>query len=88
MKTVPFYTIGHSNRTIEQFSKLLKDAGIAIVADVRKIRASRRNPQFGEKPLAHHLASIGLEYAIIEDLSGRRTKSKTVSPEVNAENGS
>lgn len=39
--TLPFYTVGHSTRTIEEFVELLKIAGVELVVDIRSLRIKR-----------------------------------------------
>src|SRR5436309_1876262 len=46
------YTIGHSNRTIEEFLALLKAHNIQQIVDVRTIPKSKHNPQFGQDMLS------------------------------------
>ncbi|MEO7198777.1 MAG: DUF488 domain-containing protein, partial [Dokdonella sp.] len=45
-------TIGHSNRSLEDFIALLREHGIQQVVDVRTVPKSRHNPQFGGEALA------------------------------------
>jgi len=56
-----FYTVGHSNRPIEAFIALLKEAKIEVVADVRTVRKSRHNPQFNADALAASLKAAGID---------------------------
>lgn len=49
--TLPFYTIGHSNRTLDAFVDLLDAVEITLLADIRKMTRSRTNPQFNEATL-------------------------------------
>ena len=80
---LPFFTIGHSNRSLEEFSGLLNAAEIALVADIRTIPKSRANPQFNEDTLPGSLAPFQIAYERIAALGGLRGKSKTVAREVN-----
>jgi uncharacterized protein (DUF488 family) len=66
------YTVGHSIHPIEVFLQLLEDHGIAKLADVRAIPASRRHPQFGRDRLAESLATRGIAYRHFPALGGRR----------------
>jgi hypothetical protein len=34
---LPFFTIGHSNRSLEEFFELLRGADVGFLADIRKI---------------------------------------------------
>lgn len=62
---------------------MLRESGIRWVADVRTIRGSRHNPQFGAEIMAGWLADAGIDYRWISLLGGRRGK-QPVDPEVNA----
>ena len=80
----PFYTIGHSTRTITEFVDLLKNAEISLVVDVRTIPKSRTNPQYNRDGLPQTLSVYQIGYEHIATLGGRRGCSHTVLPEVNA----
>lgn len=80
----PFYTIGHSTRSVEEFIRLLTEAGVTLVADVRTIPRSRTNPQFNQDTLPQSLASRGIAYKHIAELGGRRGKQPEVDPAENA----
>lgn len=81
---LPFFTIGHSNRTLEEFVELLRGAEIALLADIRTIPKSRANPQFNEDTLPRALAACQIGYERIAALGGLRGKSKTIARDVNA----
>src|SRR6266704_801453 len=70
------YTIGHSTRTIEQFTELLKAHDIEELVDVRTIPKSRHNPQFGAEELAASLQRAGIAYTHLAKLGGLRHASK------------
>lgn len=70
------FTIGHSNRTIEEFINILKAYKLKLVVDVRTIPKSRHNPQFGGKRLAKSLAKQGIEYLHMTGLGGLRHTNK------------
>ena len=80
---LPFFTIGHSNRSLEEFVELLKSAGIELVADIRKFPRSRANPQFNVDTLGGSLAPFGISYELMSALGGRRGVVKSVPPDVN-----
>ena len=65
-------TIGHSNRTIEEFIALLWTNEVAEVIDVRTIPRSRHNPQFNFDALPASLAAAGIEYSHRKGLGGLR----------------
>jgi len=72
------YTIGHSTRSAEVFVGLLQAHGVRQLADIRKIPASKRHPQFVKETLAAILANSGIVYRHFPDLGGLR-KPKTGS---------
>jgi uncharacterized protein (DUF488 family) len=80
----PFFTIGHSNRPLEELVAMLGAAEIGLVADVRTVPKSRANPQFNTDTLPAELAGAGIAYEHMPKLGGLRPKSRTVAPEVNA----
>ncbi|GAA4891810.1 DUF488 domain-containing protein [Tessaracoccus lubricantis] len=80
---MPLFTVGHSDRSLEEFVELLTAHGVGVLADVRSLPGSRKFPHFNSDVLAATLPAQGIEYLRIEDLGGRRNKSKTVDPSVN-----
>ncbi len=78
-----FLTIGHSNRSLEEFIDLLRDSGAEVVVDVRKLPGSNANPQFNEDVLGDALAAVGIELRRLDGLTGRRPVSRDVPFEVN-----
>ncbi|WP_321798812.1 DUF488 domain-containing protein [Burkholderia sp. BCC1988] len=81
--TLPFYTIGHSNRTLDAFIEMLDASDIALLADIRKMTRSRMNPQFNEATLPGVLAAADIAYEHIAALGGLRGKSLGVPDDVN-----
>ncbi|MBB1483879.1 DUF488 domain-containing protein [Tessaracoccus sp. MC1865] len=80
---MPLFTVGHSDRSIEEFIDLLAAHEVGVLADVRSLPGSRKFPHFNSEALATSLPERGIEYLRIEDLGGRRNKSKTVDPSAN-----
>jgi uncharacterized protein (DUF488 family) len=80
---LPFFTIGHSNRSLEQFAELLNGAGIELVADIRTVPRSRANPQFNKDALPGALEAFEIAYEHVARLGGLRGKARSLSPEVN-----
>lgn len=74
--THTLWTIGHSTRAWEDFVALLRDADIAVLADVRRFAGSRRHPQFGSGAMARALPAAGIAYAAMPELGGRRPPRK------------
>jgi len=56
------FTIGYSERSIEQFIELLGLARVELLADVRRIPISQFRPEFSKSNLAEALARHGIEY--------------------------
>lgn len=80
---LPFFTIGHSNRSLDEFVGLLRGADIAMVADVRKFPRSRANPQFNQDALPAALAAHEVSYEHFAALGGRRGKSRMAPRDLN-----
>lgn len=81
--TLPFFTIGHSNRSLEVFVALLRQADVTLVADIRKMPRSRTNPQFNETALSQALAGFGIGYDHVASLGGLRGKAAAMAPDIN-----
>jgi uncharacterized protein (DUF488 family) len=79
----PFYTIGHSRRTVEEFVTLLREAGVNLLVDVRTIPRSRTNPQFNADTLPDALGPFGIGYCHIRKLGGLRGPRKDRQPSPN-----
>ncbi len=67
------FTIGHGTRPLEELAATLAAAGVRTLVDVRRFPASRRNPQFGQLPLADGVAAAGIAYRHEPELGGRRS---------------
>lgn len=80
----PIFTVGHSTRTIEEFVELLRAGRVDMLVDVRSTPRSRTNPQYNLDTLPGALSAYQVGHVRIAELGGRRPKSKTVPPEVNA----
>jgi uncharacterized protein (DUF488 family) len=80
---LPFFTIGHSNRSSEIFIDLLREAKIELLVDVRKMPMSRTNPQFNRDVLPAALSTFQIAYEHIAALGGLRGKARGVPADVN-----
>ena len=78
MPSFDLFSIGHSNIPAERFVALLRDAGVASVADVRSTPYSRRFPWFSQKPLAARLADTGIAYTGMGDTLGRPPRDESL----------
>lgn len=65
-------TVGHSNRSIEEFLNILRAHGVELLADVRTVPKSRYNPQFNRDTLPASLLAVGIAYAHLPGLGGLR----------------
>jgi uncharacterized protein (DUF488 family) len=64
------YTIGHSTRTQEELMELLKENGIELLLDIRRIPFSRHNPQFNREEMVRVVPAYGLRYEHCTELGG------------------
>jgi uncharacterized protein (DUF488 family) len=80
----PFFTIGHSTRSIGEFVNLLKDGGIRLVADVRTVPRSRTNPQYNWDVLPNALSEFQIGYEHLAALGGLRGRTSNVPKTANA----
>ncbi len=79
----PFYTIGHSTRSVQELADLLRGAGADFVVDVRTVPRSRANPQFNADTLPEALAAHGIGYRHVRQLGGLRGRRKDQAPSRN-----
>jgi uncharacterized protein (DUF488 family) len=79
----PFFTIGHSTRSIEEFIELLRPTEVRLVVDVRTVPRSRHNPQFNRETLPATLSRYQIGYEHIAELGGLRSHKRDVPPNVN-----
>lgn len=82
------FTIGHGNRSIEEFIGMLREAEIAHLIDVRAFPGSRRYPQFGREALERSVAQAGMQYLWEGEALGGRRKSRADSRHVALRNES
>jgi uncharacterized protein (DUF488 family) len=84
MTPFPFFTIGHSTRSLDEFLRLLRSVGIRMVVDVRTVPRSRKNPQFNRDTLPQALAEFQVDYEHVSALGGLRGIRRDIPPGVNA----
>jgi uncharacterized protein (DUF488 family) len=73
MSLAELFTIGHSNRTIDEFVSLLQKNGVTAVADVRSSPYSRHSSQFNREALEEVLRANDIAYVFLgEELGARR----------------
>lgn len=67
------FTIGSSNRGLQEFLDLLKTHEIAVIVDVRIFPYSKRFPHFIKESLEENLPASGLNYRYLgKELGGYR----------------
>ncbi|HEX8189479.1 MAG TPA: DUF488 domain-containing protein, partial [Pyrinomonadaceae bacterium] len=59
------YTVGHSNRSAEEFAGLLRGDGAGVLADVRRLPGSNKYPHFNRDELSASLAGAGILYVYL-----------------------
>jgi uncharacterized protein (DUF488 family) len=73
---IEVHTIGHSTRTLDELVAILRGFGISVLADIRTIPRSRRNPHFNGDVLRASLRARRLRYVHIPELGGLRRPGK------------
>jgi uncharacterized protein (DUF488 family) len=77
-KPVDVLTIGHSTHSWERFIRLLRNANVTAVADVRTSPYSRHCPHFNRNELRKELQLDGISYVFLgEELGGRPSRSES-----------
>src|SRR3954468_24299223 len=66
------YTIGHSTRTADELSALLREHDVKLLADIRRYPGSKRYPHFASDSIARGLPEHGVAYVHMPELGGRR----------------
>jgi uncharacterized protein (DUF488 family) len=75
-KSLKVFTVGHSNRSFEDFLSLLKEFEICVVADIRRYPSSRKFPHLNRQVLLKLLSKQNIRYIWLEALGGRRHAGK------------
>lgn len=79
-----FFTIGHSNRDLEEFLGMLSDARVNLLVDVRAFPRSRTNPVYNFDRLPANLSLRQIRYVHSPALGGRRSKQPEADQTLNA----
>ena len=79
-----FTTIGHSNRSLDEFLAMLRDAQIRLLVDVRAFPRSRANPLYNIDSLPAHLEKLQISYRHCPALGGRRPRQPGIEKSTNA----
>ena len=82
MKELSCFSIGHSNRSIDEFTGLLAVNGVTCVVDVRSAPYSRRHPQFNRESIRTGLQLAGIQNLYLGDsLGARHSKPSVLTPD-------
>ncbi|MEJ8570350.1 DUF488 domain-containing protein [Microbaculum marinum] len=79
-----FTTIGHSDRSLDEFLVMLRDAQVKMLVDVRSFPRSRTNPVFNIDYFSRDLEQVQIGYRHFLALGGRRRKQPQVDESLNA----
>jgi uncharacterized protein (DUF488 family) len=69
-KQHPIFTIGYEGASVAAFVAALREAGVALVLDIRAAPVSRKKG-FSKTPLAQHLSEAGMGYRHLRGLGTR-----------------
>lgn len=78
MATIPVYTIGYGNRSIEDFITLLHRYEIQYLVDIRSQPYSRFNPDYSQKALQQHLKQHSIGYIFMGEQLGGQPKDRSL----------
>lgn len=79
-----FVTIGHSDRSLDEFLGMLRAARVSMVIDVRLFPRSRANPAYNIDRLPDDLARARIGYRHWPAFGGRRPRQRGVDENTNA----
>jgi uncharacterized protein (DUF488 family) len=82
MPDVTLYTVGHSNRPLNELLAVLKEAAITTLVDVRAESRSRHNPQFNEDALREACIRVGIAYHWAGRMLGGLRVARADSPHI------
>lgn len=74
------FTVGHGDRSLEEFLGLLRLHGIRSLVDVRRFPGSRRHPRFSRASLEQSLPEAGIAYLWEGEALGGRRRPRPDSP--------
>jgi len=75
--SIPIYTIGYGNRSMDQFLELLRRYHIEFLVDVRSQPYSRANQPFSRDGLEKTLKNCGMRYIFMGDTLGGRPRDES-----------
>ncbi|MGH9621770.1 MAG: DUF488 family protein, partial [Bryobacteraceae bacterium] len=81
------FTVGHSTRPADEFLRILRAYEIELLADIRTVPRSRKNPQFDQNAFERLLEKERIAYRHLAGLGGLRHTRKD-SPNTGWKNAS
>ncbi len=80
MDSGTLYTIGHSNRSLDELFRILAGQGIKRLVDIRSLPHSQRNPSFDKRLLQLACDEVGISYFWLGKELGGLRHSRNDSP--------
>ena len=78
MTAGPLFTIGYEGRTQDEYLALLREAGVTLLADVRRNPISRKRG-FSKSTLAQGCTAVGIRYEHLPELGIASEKRKSLA---------
>ena len=75
-RSLKIYTIGHSNRSLEELVDLLQTFGMETLTDIRSLPGSKKFPGFNRENLESFLPQKGIRYLWLRKLGRLRHSRK------------
>ena len=72
-------TFRHGEASKSQLMRLLREADVGLVVDVRRFPGSRRHPHVAQEQIQHWLPADGIAYRWEQRLGGRRPVQRSAS---------
>lgn len=87
MRATTLYTVGHSDRALDELMAVLGEAGVTVLVDVRAEPRSKRHPQFNEDALRTACGASGIVYHWAGRHLGGMRAARADSPHVAMDEG-
>jgi uncharacterized protein (DUF488 family) len=84
MTTGSLFTIGYEGRTQDEYLGLLREAGVTLLADVRRNPISRKKG-FSKNTLAQGCATVGIRYEHLPELGITSEKRKGLATQADVD---
>ncbi len=75
---MPLFSVGHSNKSYEDFLSELKHFNIRKIIDVRSVPYSKYNPHFNKEAISKFLKTNNIEYEYLGNLLGGMPRNKNI----------